>query len=204
LQAALPDQRGRPARQRLDALVELYLACVSRVQPRGPYLLGGNSSGGLVAFEMAQRLRAAGQQVALLALLDTPVELNTITRLLHALLAGSVRRALPHADARAPASLRIVRAMLHDDGLDATVRALHGYRAVRYTGRLVVLHSTGRYLGVRFMSPGPWRAIGDGDLIFEPVPGDHISFLRRPHAEVLAERLRHHLDAVSADAYAPD
>jgi thioesterase domain-containing protein len=202
LQAALPDQHGRPAGQRLDALVELYLACVRRVQPDGPYLLGGNSSGGLVAFEMARRLRGNGQDVALLALLDTPVELNTTTRLLHALLARSVRRVLPHAESHAPTSLRIVRAMLHDDGLDATVRAVHGYRARQYAGRLVVLHSTGRYLGVRFMSPRPWRSLGSHDLTLEPVPGDHITFLRRPHAAILAERLRQHLDSVSVDEYA--
>ena len=42
-----------------------------RVQPDGPYQLGGWSFGGLVAYEMAQQLRAAGADVALLALLDT-------------------------------------------------------------------------------------------------------------------------------------
>ncbi len=196
LQAAMPDQSGRSPHQRLDALVDVYLACVRQVQPDGPYLLGGNSSGGLVAFEMAQRLRSAGQHVALLALLDTPVELNTTTRVLHALLARSVRRVLPHADAHAPTSLRVVRAMLHDDGLDVTVRALHGYHATRYAGRLVIIHSTGRYLGVRFMSPRPWRMLGCHELVMEPVPGDHISFLRQPHAGVVAERLRTYMDAV--------
>ena len=40
------------------------------VEPSGPYLIGGFSSGGLVAHEMAQQLRSAGEPVALLALLD--------------------------------------------------------------------------------------------------------------------------------------
>ncbi|HVG19428.1 MAG TPA: sulfotransferase, partial [Blastocatellia bacterium] len=40
------------------------------VEPRGPYLLGGWSFGGIVAFEMANQLRECGQEVALLALLD--------------------------------------------------------------------------------------------------------------------------------------
>ena len=40
-------------------------------QPTGPYLIAGFSSGGVVAYEMAQQLAAAGEQVALLALLDT-------------------------------------------------------------------------------------------------------------------------------------
>ncbi|MFP2903427.1 thioesterase domain-containing protein, partial [Corallococcus sp. 4LFB] len=43
------------------------------MQPHGPYQLGGWSLGGLVAYEMAQRLREAGEAVHLLALIDTHV-----------------------------------------------------------------------------------------------------------------------------------
>ncbi|MHC5210620.1 MAG: type I polyketide synthase [Planctomycetota bacterium] len=48
-----------------------YLAEVRRVQPSGPYLLGGFSGGGITAYEMAQQLLAAGEEVHLLAMLDT-------------------------------------------------------------------------------------------------------------------------------------
>lgn len=48
-----------------------YLAEVRTIQPHGPYLLGGFSGGGLSALEMAQQLRAAGEEVALLVMLDT-------------------------------------------------------------------------------------------------------------------------------------
>lgn len=47
-----------------------YVRRIRAVQPEGPYHLLGWSLGGMVAFEMAVRLRAAGQQVGLLALLD--------------------------------------------------------------------------------------------------------------------------------------
>jgi len=48
-----------------------YLREMREVQPEGPYLLGGRSSGGTIAFEMACQLAAEGQKVAMLALLDT-------------------------------------------------------------------------------------------------------------------------------------
>jgi acyl-CoA synthetase (AMP-forming)/AMP-acid ligase II/thioesterase domain-containing protein len=48
-----------------------YLAEIRDVQPHGPYLLGGLSFGGLVAYEMAQQLLRQGEETALLALLDT-------------------------------------------------------------------------------------------------------------------------------------
>jgi thioesterase domain-containing protein len=48
-----------------------YLREMREVQPIGPYLLGGRSSGGTIAFEMACQLEAMGEKVALLALFDT-------------------------------------------------------------------------------------------------------------------------------------
>ncbi|MFL6548275.1 MAG: thioesterase domain-containing protein, partial [Povalibacter sp.] len=48
-----------------------YLKELRTLQPRGPYYLSGYCGGGWIAFEMASRLRAAGEEVALLALLDS-------------------------------------------------------------------------------------------------------------------------------------
>jgi amino acid adenylation domain-containing protein len=51
------------------------------LQPHGPYYLGGFSFGGVVAYEMAQQLRAAGEEVGLLALFDpTPPTQTRPTR----------------------------------------------------------------------------------------------------------------------------
>jgi acyl-CoA synthetase (AMP-forming)/AMP-acid ligase II/thioesterase domain-containing protein len=47
-----------------------YVEEIRRVDPRGPYYLGGFSLGGFVAYEMARQLRARGAEVALLALID--------------------------------------------------------------------------------------------------------------------------------------
>ena len=55
----------------VDAMAELYLEHLLKVQPDGPYYLGGYSFGGLVALEMARRLRERGREIALLALVDT-------------------------------------------------------------------------------------------------------------------------------------
>lgn len=50
----------------IEEMAERHLAALLEAQPRGPYLLGGNCNGGLVAFEMARRLVAAGDRVDLL------------------------------------------------------------------------------------------------------------------------------------------
>jgi amino acid adenylation domain-containing protein len=48
-----------------------YIEEIRKVQPHGPYYLGGLSFGGVIAFEMAQQLHAMGERVGLVALMDT-------------------------------------------------------------------------------------------------------------------------------------
>jgi thioesterase domain-containing protein len=57
---------------RVEELAGRYLQEIRAMQPRGPYYLCGYSYGGMVAVEMAQRLRESGEEVALLAILATP------------------------------------------------------------------------------------------------------------------------------------
>lgn len=54
----------------MQAIVSRYIAAIVDHQPEGPYFLGGYCSGGIVAFEMARQLRAQGQEVAYLAIIE--------------------------------------------------------------------------------------------------------------------------------------
>ncbi len=56
---------------RVEAMAAYYLMAMRVHQPAGPYYVGGSSFGGLVAFEIAQQLRAQGEDVGLVALMDT-------------------------------------------------------------------------------------------------------------------------------------
>ena len=53
-----------------------YLAEIRKVQPHGPYSIGGYCFGGLVAFEMAQQLVAQGEQASLVALFSAPLRFH--------------------------------------------------------------------------------------------------------------------------------
>ncbi|HYP02761.1 MAG TPA: thioesterase domain-containing protein [Pyrinomonadaceae bacterium] len=77
LQARGLDENQVP-HTRIEEMAAYYIGAIRTVQPDGPYLLGGWSMGGVIAYEMAQQLEAQGQQVSLLALMDAkpmqPVE----------------------------------------------------------------------------------------------------------------------------------
>ncbi|MGG0383766.1 AMP-binding protein, partial [Priestia filamentosa] len=57
----------------LSEVVQLYIEEVKRVQPEGPYRLGGWSLGGAIAYKIATVLRNQGEEVELLVLMDTKV-----------------------------------------------------------------------------------------------------------------------------------
>jgi thioesterase domain-containing protein len=57
---------------RIEDMAAHYTGEIQRVQPSGPYCLAGWSLGGNIAVEVARQLRSAGEDVALLALFDSP------------------------------------------------------------------------------------------------------------------------------------
>ncbi len=65
---------------RIEDIAESFLKEIREVQPVGPYYLMGACIGGVVAYEMAQQLRAAGQEVRLLVLLETWMPQTTAKR----------------------------------------------------------------------------------------------------------------------------
>ena len=65
-------QEGDEPLTSVEAMAALYIGAIRTVQAEGPYLLGGHCFGGIVALEMAQQLIELGQEVAFLAIIDTP------------------------------------------------------------------------------------------------------------------------------------
>ncbi|MQY09518.1 amino acid adenylation domain-containing protein [Actinomadura macrotermitis] len=55
----------------VEEMAEDYLGLIRGVQPHGPYNLAGWSLGGLIAYQIATRLQDDGEEVALLAMIDS-------------------------------------------------------------------------------------------------------------------------------------
>lgn len=66
----LAPAQGAPADYSVESLAQEYLRLIRRTQAHGPYRLLGYSFAGIVAYEVAQRLRRQGEDVRLLVLLD--------------------------------------------------------------------------------------------------------------------------------------
>jgi amino acid adenylation domain-containing protein len=56
---------------KIEGMAAYYVRALKEAQPQGPYQLGGFCFGGIVAYEMARQLQAAGDHVSLLAILES-------------------------------------------------------------------------------------------------------------------------------------
>ena len=56
----------------IEAMAAERLPLIMKAQPEGPYRLCGNCLGGIVAFEVARLLVAAGKEVEMVCMIDPP------------------------------------------------------------------------------------------------------------------------------------
>lgn len=151
LQAQGIDGRSK-AIESITEMASLYLQEVRRVQPHGPYHLGGYSLGGEIAFEMAQQLIHQGETVALLVMFDTSnpnravrpsaesgISKGNTSRSLGGRLSVWQRKFRGHLNRLSKLSLGDQIAYL---GKDATMR----FGRLRLKWTVNVLHSLGRSL----------------------------------------------------------
>jgi aspartate racemase len=218
---------GQDPHTRIEDMAAWYIQALQTVQPTGPYLLGGWSMGGVVAFEMAQQLHAQGQRVALLALLDgripTPDETFPeedseaigLVEQYFGISFGPMESLaeLPKDDQLAfmleqaksaglvPEELDVSQARRFVKLLRSDLRATQNYGLHLYPGRITFFKASETPAG---QSPDPtlgWSEWASGGVEIHVVPGNHANLMYEPHVEVLAEKLTACLkQAQSADA----
>ena len=211
-------EEGRDPHTRIEDMAACYLEALRTVQHEGPYLLGGWSMGGVIAFEMAQQLHAQGQRVALLALLDaripTPDEQFTEEDFEAKLLLDSVRyfglsldsgeslarlpqdelftRVLEQAKSASlvPQEIEVSQAQRFVQLLKSDFRATQDYVLHRYPSHVTLFKASEELAGTSSDPTLGWGAWAAGGVEVHVVPGNHATMVYKPHVAVLAEKLK--------------
>jgi thioesterase domain-containing protein len=178
-------------------LAAIYVEHLRAVQPQGPYCLGGYSAGAVMALEIAIQLRAQGEVVGLVALLD-PLFIR-YTRF-ECLCYHRLQQVCRVVEKILPMKLRILQilaAMFKDQGLDTHLEALAGYKPDNYPGDIVFYRARWS-IGRSPLLVHQWKWFTQARLKVETVPGDHHTFIRPPHVKELARQLRSELRKAGA------
>jgi thioesterase domain-containing protein len=213
----------------IEAAAADCLAEIRQVQPEGPYLLGGFSGGGLTAWEIGRQLRSMGEEVALMALLDTPMPVRpALTRPDKAMIKlAELREGGPQflADwARRRLEWERSRRALAADEPDTTVPSFNNAgieAAFRHAVGIYQLTPwpDGRVVLYRPRLDRHWKVTGGkwvsaareyvfADNLWTPfapgldvveVPGDHDAMVLEPNVRVLAARMRGAISAAEAE-----
>jgi thioesterase domain-containing protein/acyl carrier protein len=193
----------------IEALAARYRAALQEIQPVGPYSLGGWSLGGVVAFEVARQLSEQGEQVGLLALIDT--------------------RAPGHPDYDAdssdefPASnpeirhhglepLRLLPPEISAEhvnrflaAIKSHTHAVRNYALSAYSGTIVLLRAADAIAGEKqdeIEAEGDstlgWQQTG-ATIVVHWLPGNHFEIMERAHVGSVAEILKSYLAGTPVD-----
>lgn len=177
----------------VERLAAEYLTTIRARQPKGPYRLLGFSFGGVLAYEMAQQLRASGEDVSFLAILDSDVpdrrkqsRAGRLEQRLRVLKQRLGRRLKGHAH-RLRASSGHAVAEARDEKYVAVMRM---YSASTYSGPAMYVQAID---AVEYNPGYGWNALIAG-LHSYRIPGDHLGILSPPNVDLLVAKLRLHLE----------
>jgi aspartate racemase len=179
-------------------MAESYIKEIKRVQPHGPYHIGGYSFGGLVAYEMAQILHARGEEVSFLALFDTyPGKVEGRAAALKNLKSLPLKQQVSFLVKKGTFVMMTLRKRLELQMLpralrnvrQACSRAAGNYDVHPYQGRVTLFRVREKSIGsVNDPYAIWWRVASDGVDLRE-ISGDHLSLLKEPQVRLLAEQL---------------
>ncbi len=195
-----------PVLDNVDDMATLYLEHLQAAQPAGPYYLGGYSFGGFVALEMARRLLDRGQDVALLALVDTYLGQSN-SSLLGRFFSLSTEQKLAYLKKRTTRYRRGIKRRIDALSFPAPVKAVRNacaaaelkYKPVAYPGPVVLFQASDKALrGLEDQNSG-WRKYAVGGLEVHEIDGDHGNVLNEPNVRQLAAALRARLEQAQAD-----
>jgi acetoacetyl-CoA synthetase len=206
--------------ERVEEIAAAMLQNLRRVQPTGPYQLAGYSYGGLLAFEAAQQLTAAGETVSLLAMYDTSTPDGFVIRprwqrvAFHAWILAARPGRRKYIRERLAHRRQVHSAAVHSPAMaetgevpreetfareveEASNRATAHYQPKPYGGSIVIFRAIDRQtyrVAYRYDTViTGWAALTDGRCHVIDLPGDHLNVLGVENSPIAAAKLKPHL-----------
>jgi len=190
-------------------MVRPYTAAVRAHQPEGPYKIVGRCYGGYIAFELARQLVDQGQEVSLLAILDSgpPIPVQEVSEEMSNAPSfwGRILQSMHFLGRKIDVRGRIKREALLLFGTEQEQQALReadayqeakdSYVAKPLPGKITLIRSEGyQRLSRKKWHLTGWESLAQGGLDSYTVPGDHMTILKEPLIGDLGKTLQRCMD----------
>jgi len=181
----------------MAAIADYCVESIEMLQPEGPYVLCGHSSGGLVAFEVAQILAGKGKQVEQIYMFDSylPIHMwraaDHLRRWQRIIKAGRMREVQENLYYFFLNGLRMKQLRRLRSLGESHRWAMWEYRAVPYNGD-VTFFRAGRK-GKDLEPPRDWRSLVTGTLKVVDVDANHGNLIKEPAVTMIAEIIKKQL-----------
>jgi amino acid adenylation domain-containing protein len=193
----------KPVLGSVEQMAACYIGEMRKFQPEGPYYIGGYSFGGLVAFEMARQLRSDGQEIGLLALLDTyPGKAKSKAVLLSTLLALPWEQQSAYVARKLKKYRRGLRRRFDALFLPKPLKQVHKtlaraeamYQPEVYDGPATWFRASEKALRGLDDPQSDWATWAAAGVETHEIDGDHGAIMKEPMVVVLAQQLRASLE----------
>ncbi|PSF38570.1 non-ribosomal peptide synthetase, partial [Aphanothece hegewaldii CCALA 016] len=195
----------------VEEMAQYYLEAIQTVQPQSPYLIGGWSFGGLVAYEIAQQLQKQGETVSFLGLIDTHIPDDEPLNLEHPLnlLADLFNIERPEIEPEyvnlsqeeqliyafeiaqktnlIPDDFDLEQAQYLWQVYQKNVMALNAYKPQSYTGQITLFQATENTLAQEIQNNlEKWSELTTNEINNYLLSGTHYTIVRPPFVADLA------------------
>lgn len=205
LQAQGLDPREEPL-DRIEDFAHRYLAEIKRVQPHGPYSVGGYSFGSWVAYEIAQQLVRAGDEVRHLVLIGAGLPISMHAPALCAN-GGFAQKYMSDFRKMLLEPFLTYEERLNggfDGWLDrfltplqrvyrAHFQAIMAYLPLTFPGRFLLMETIEQRASDALIALGGWDRLAGEGVESVLVSGNHLSMLEEPHIQEVAQHLNLYL-----------
>ena len=179
--------RGEAPFKRVEDMAAAYLADIRRVQPTGPYYVGGGCEGAYVAFEIALQLQETGEEVACLVMWIPPPLRPANGRPLTRSLPGRMLRQFRHLLSKGSLlsmDWRGMSVLMKHEYLEYQIfGALDAYKpAVKYHGQITLVR-TAESPASSYDLNQEWRDLATEGVDLHVVPGNHDNWLEEHMGE---------------------
>ncbi len=216
IQAVGIDGKSAPLSQ-VEAMATHYIRALRKYQPTGPYLLGGSSFGGMVAYEMALQLQQQGEDIPLLVLIDAPAPGNMshdglweddVDVMAFILKVGSGIQVSADDLRKMDEQSRwawFVKEMSGDSSRSSQVQsrifmnlfrantqAMYAYQTQSWDGdgKAIFFSAMEQYAFDTETTEKKWQELVQGNLTIYPIPGTHLTINSMPSIKIVADHIQ--------------